>query len=301
VVGHGRSVTGVGGELPPGADPGPLRDLGVEVEPFDRGLVLVGAPLVAGQHPHDLELVAVGVGAVQAQGGAVAGLAGERACLGEAAAGVGELIDGVELPGEVVEPDRAAALGATGAPDAEQPEVVMVARAWQAEERGVGAGFTGDDLHAEHLGVEGQRAFEVGDEQHGVVEADGEKAMAGSSRCMRAVWGASGAAGGRLPARGERAILRRSLVAEISNSRVTFSETSTPPASSAVFQFRPQSLRLTWVVPSNPTRSVAPRVDGGTGVLEVDGDGLGDATQGQVPGDAVVGVADLLDAGGDET
>ena len=39
-----------------------------------------------------------------------------------------------------------------------------------------------------------------------------------------------------------------------SNSRVTFSLTSTPPASSAAFQLTPQSLRLTVVLPSRPMR-----------------------------------------------
>ena len=44
------------------------------------------------------------------------------------------------------------------------------------------------------------------------------------------------------------------LMAETSNSRVTFSLTSTPPASRAAFQLTPQSLRLTVVVPSKPMR-----------------------------------------------
>ena len=64
-------------------------------------------------------------------------------------------------------------LGAARRADAEQAEVVVVARAGQPQERGVGAGFAGDDLHAEHVGVEALGAVEVGDEQHGVVEANG--------------------------------------------------------------------------------------------------------------------------------
>src|SRR3546814_13527804 len=43
-------------------------------------------------------------------------------------------------------------------------------------------------------------------------------------------------------------------MAETSNSRLTFSLTSTPPASRAAFQLTPQSLRLTLVVPSRPMR-----------------------------------------------
>src|SRR6478609_663538 len=46
------------------------------------------------------------------------------------------------------------------------------------------------------------------------------------------------------------------LIAEISNSRVTFSLTRTPPASSAAFQLTPQSLRLMTTEPSNPTREL---------------------------------------------
>jgi hypothetical protein len=45
------------------------------------------------------------------------------------------------------------------------------------------------------------------------------------------------------------------LTAEISNSSVTFSLTSTPPASSAAFQLTPQSLRLMTREPSKPIRS----------------------------------------------
>ncbi len=43
-------------------------------------------------------------------------------------------------------------------------------------------------------------------------------------------------------------------MAETSNSRVTISLTSTPPASSAAFQLTPQSLRFTLAVPSRPIR-----------------------------------------------
>ena len=160
-------------DLAGGADAGPAGDLAGEVEVVDRGGVLVGAPLGAGEHPHQLELVAVGVGAVEALGGAVAGLAGVGAGVEQRLAGGGELVDRVELPGQVVEADGTAALGAAGGADAEQAEVVVVARAGQAQEGGVGPGFAGDDVHAEDVGVEGQRPVEVGDEQDGVVEADG--------------------------------------------------------------------------------------------------------------------------------
>jgi hypothetical protein len=41
--------------------------------------VFVGSPFVARQHPHELELVPVRVGAIDALGRAVVGLAGMRA------------------------------------------------------------------------------------------------------------------------------------------------------------------------------------------------------------------------------
>jgi type IV secretory pathway TrbD component len=53
-----------------------------------------------------------------------------------------------------------------------------------------------------------------------------------------------------------RGVRQAVLIAEISNSRVTFSLTSTPPVSSAAFQVMPQSLRLTATLPSNPIRSL---------------------------------------------
>ena len=160
-------------ELAGGANPGPASDFAGEVEVVDRGGVLVRSPLAARQHPHQFEFVAVGVGAVDALGGPVARLTAVGTRLEQGRSGGGELVDRVELPGEVVQPDAAAALRAAGGADTEQAEVVMVPLAWQSEERGVGAWFAGDDLHAEQVGVEAQRPFQIGDEQHGVVEADG--------------------------------------------------------------------------------------------------------------------------------
>lgn len=46
------------------------------------------------------------------------------------------------------------------------------------------------------------------------------------------------------------------LMAETSSSMVTFSLTSTPPASRAAFQLTPQSVRLTLALPSKPIRSL---------------------------------------------
>ena len=65
------------------------------------------------------------------------------------------------------------------------------------------------------------------------------KARPGSGRAFVGVWAqASGAF----------------WMAEMSNSSLIFSETSTPPVSSAAFQVRPQSLRLMLVPPSKPMR-----------------------------------------------
>ncbi len=84
-------------------------------------------------------------------------------------------------------------------------------------------------------------------------------------------------------------------IAETSNSSVTFSLTSTPPASRAAFQLTPQSLRLTTTLPSSPRR-VLP--NGSTAVpayVEVDRDGLGDVLDREVAGDAVGVGVDRLD------
>ena len=65
------------------------------------------APLVRGDLPHDLELDAVGVLGVQALADAVVGGADQRPPLPQASAGGGEVLDRVDLPGQVVQPGRA--------------------------------------------------------------------------------------------------------------------------------------------------------------------------------------------------
>ena len=54
-----------------GAYPGPLRQLARQVERFDDGFGLVLAPSTPRQHQLNLELVAIGVGAVHAERGAM--------------------------------------------------------------------------------------------------------------------------------------------------------------------------------------------------------------------------------------
>ena len=54
-------------------------DLALEVQGHDHAAAVVLAPLLSGDEPHDLELVAVGVGGVERFGGAVVAAAGEGA------------------------------------------------------------------------------------------------------------------------------------------------------------------------------------------------------------------------------
>ena len=77
-------------------------------------LVLELAPRLARDAPHDLELVAVGVGAVERLRHAVVRRAAERARLRQDLRGAGEVVDGRDLPGEVVQPGAARRRGASG-------------------------------------------------------------------------------------------------------------------------------------------------------------------------------------------
>ena len=130
------------------------------------------APAGLGQHPHHLELVAVRVAAVDALGGAVAGLPGVGVEVRQGEPGLLELLDGVDLPRQVVQPQGAVRAGRLLA-DPEQPEVVVVPGPGQPQEGGVRAGLARHHRHVEGLLVERDAALQVGHEQHGVVEADG--------------------------------------------------------------------------------------------------------------------------------
>ena len=133
------------------------------------GPPLVVAPLLARQQVHDLELVPVGVVAVEALRRPVVGLAHERACPEQVTASRGELVDRAHLPGEVVQPDRPARrTGRLGA-DREQAQVVVVVRPLGAEE-GHEVAFAGDDLEAEQVAIEAACPVEVPYVQDGVVE-----------------------------------------------------------------------------------------------------------------------------------
>jgi hypothetical protein len=97
----------------------------------------------------------------------VARLTRERSQLGERGPGLPEVLDRVDLPGEVVVPD--APRCALGLPDAEEAEVVMVAGGRQPQECSARPRLLRDDRHTEHPLVEREAALEVSDKQDGVV------------------------------------------------------------------------------------------------------------------------------------
>ena len=111
---HRTSSSASGTSSPAVRTPAPAAYVAGQVEALDGRGVGEGAPLGAGQHPHHLELVAVRVLAVDALGGTVARLAGVGVELGQREAGLLELVDRVDLPGEVVEPQLAAGAAAAG-------------------------------------------------------------------------------------------------------------------------------------------------------------------------------------------
>jgi hypothetical protein len=94
---------------------------------------------------------------------------------GEPLGGDGQLVEGVDLPGQVVEPHGAAAGGgaARALADLEQAEVVVVGGPRGLEEGGAPEAVRGhrDQPEAQHVAVEGDAAGEVTDVEHGVVEA----------------------------------------------------------------------------------------------------------------------------------
>ena len=90
-----------------------------------------------------------------------------------------ELVERVDLPREVVQPDLFAPGGGRpgGVADLEQSDVMVVRGPGCLEKRST-AQLTPDAQHpkAEDLGVEGNAALDVADVQHGVVEAsDGHR------------------------------------------------------------------------------------------------------------------------------
>jgi len=154
-----------------------LGEEGVEVEGAGvHGDVAGGGagPLGGGEVAVELEAVAVGVFEVEGLADAVVGGAGEGdAGVAEAAEGVGEGGSvGVE-DREVVEAGGAGGRRPTApALPGVQADVVVVAAAGRGEEDGLGAHAL-DDVEAEDAVVEGEGAFEVGDAEVDVADADG--------------------------------------------------------------------------------------------------------------------------------
>src|SRR5262245_7964396 len=144
-------------------------ELALEVE--RPGAEAAPLPLLARQHPEDLELEAVGIRGVEAEAVAVIGGAAQRTGAREGLARRDQIVERRHLPGGVIEPDLGAA-PARGAPvaDAEQAEVVMVVAAVRAEEDRLRMRRL-NDLEAEHIAVEGKRALRVAHVENDVIEA----------------------------------------------------------------------------------------------------------------------------------
>src|SRR5689334_18413490 len=124
----------------------PALEFGIDVEGHDRAVLLVLAPRLARDAPHDLELVAVGILAVERLRDAVVRGASERARRGEHLRGIGQVLDGRDLPREVVEARRAARRARRRVAHREQPEVVVVVTAGRAHEHGPATQLVRDHL-----------------------------------------------------------------------------------------------------------------------------------------------------------
>ena len=82
------------------------------------------------------------------------------------------MVDGAKVPGEVGEPNSAAALRASCATEVKESEVVVIARTPKSENCGVGPWLVGHERHVKLGLVKGERSFEFGDEPCGVVETN---------------------------------------------------------------------------------------------------------------------------------
>ena len=131
---------------------------------------------VGRDEPDDFELEAIGVVAVQALRRAVVGAATERIRLRECLRHPFEFVEGVDLPGQVVQPDRRSA--GTGSArrgaDLEQPEVVVVGRAGRLQEGGATkpVGRHVDPTKAQDVGVEPHRRVDVAHVQDRVIQPE---------------------------------------------------------------------------------------------------------------------------------
>ena len=103
-----------------------------------------------------LELDAVGVLRVERLGHTVVALAHECAHAQQALADLGEVLDRLDLPCEVIQTDAALLREWCLRPDREQPEVVVVLRAGRAHEHGRTFAVVDEHFEAERLLVEGR-------------------------------------------------------------------------------------------------------------------------------------------------
>src|SRR5574338_779642 len=140
----------------------PLAQLAFEVQ-------RAGAHRAAARHrPEHLELEAVGVLGVEREAHTVIGGADQRARRDEPAARADQVGQLAHLPRGVVHAHRAL-VHAVHARLGEQTEMVVLAAARDAEERGVG--IAGLHLEAQHVAVEAHASVHVGDPEHQVLQS----------------------------------------------------------------------------------------------------------------------------------
>src|SRR6266545_7208428 len=159
--------------------------LAAEVErPDPDAAVQRGRVERGGRHdPGELELDAVRILAVERLRGAVVGRADQGTGLGQLGGQLLQVVERVDLPGEVVQADGAPHRRGRLIADLEQSEVVVVGRPGRPEECGARyAAHVVDHPEAEHVTVEGDAARHVSHVEHGVVEAvDGHHVPPGYS------------------------------------------------------------------------------------------------------------------------
>ena len=112
--------------------------------------------------------------------------AGQRTARRKPPHGVAQLLDPLDFPGRVVEADGSARRIRSRGPDGGQTEIVVVERA-RGPQEGHRPPLARDRLETEGAFVEGDRAFEVADEEDDVIEAlDGDHCLPTiAERCSR--------------------------------------------------------------------------------------------------------------------
>lgn len=166
-------------------------EFALHVQGLYDGAPIVVAPLIARDHPHNFELVAIGIFGVEGLRRAVIALADEGPKFSEGDAGGGEVFEAWDLPGEVIEAD-AARPGRRGVgADFEQAEVVVVGGAGGAE-KGHAAALAGDLLEGEGGAIESDRPFEIANVEDRMVEADDGNGSRHRTILLRMPWRRAG-------------------------------------------------------------------------------------------------------------